>query len=140
ARSLRKDSPGLLAAAGALAGLAALTRSILYLFPLPLGVLVLAVWPGGLRRKLLAVLALIVPFAAVLAPWAARNTRLHETFVVVDTMGGRNFMMGNYEHTPLYRSWDAISMRGEEAWHSVLVAATDPGERDTQGKLDKLAL
>ncbi|HEY8505015.1 MAG TPA: hypothetical protein VIL46_10570, partial [Gemmataceae bacterium] len=41
---------------------------------------------------------------------------------------------------PLYRSWDAISMRGEEAWHSVLVAATDPGERDTQGKLDKLAL
>src|SRR5262249_41633483 len=57
----------------------------------------------------------------------------------VDTMGGRNFMMGNYRHTPLYRSWDAISVTGERAWDREVAATYAAAERDTQGKVDKLA-
>jgi hypothetical protein len=76
----------------------------------------------------------------VLAPWSIRNSRLHQTFVTVDVMGGRNFMMGNYEHTPLFRAWDAISIRGNRAWDRVL-AAEAPGFRGmTQGQRDKAAM
>jgi hypothetical protein len=55
-------------------------------------------------------------------------------------MGGRNFMMGNYEYTPLYRAWDAVSVGGEHAWDRVLFRETEPSLRDTQGKIDKLAM
>jgi hypothetical protein len=54
-------------------------------------------------------------------------------------MGGRNFMMGNYEHTPLARPWDAISMEGDQAWHAVLRQRFPTAGR-TQGQIDKLAL
>ena len=60
--------------------------------------------------------SLILAFAATIAPWAVRNTRLEKTFLVIDSMGGRNFMMGNYEYTPLFASWDAISQEGERSW------------------------
>jgi hypothetical protein len=84
--------------------------------------------------------ALCLAFAVVLAPWSIRNTLLQKTFITVDVMGGRNFMMGNYEHTPLFRSWDAIGIAGPEAWHAVL-AREEPGYRETtQGQRDKLAL
>jgi hypothetical protein len=55
-------------------------------------------------------------------------------------MGGRNLMMGNYEYTPLFRAWDAISEHGARAWDRVL-AASDPGfDRLTQGQKDKVAM
>jgi 4-amino-4-deoxy-L-arabinose transferase-like glycosyltransferase len=139
-RALRRASVGALLLAGVLLGLAALTRSVMWLFPALLAPFLLFAWEGGWRRRLLAAAAVTAAFAATVAPWAARNTRVEQTFVVIDTMGGRNFMMGNYRHTPLTRAWDAIALEGEQSWVHEVVANSRPQERDTQGKLDKLAL
>src|SRR6059058_6016054 len=54
-------------------------------------------------------------------------------------MGGRNFMMGNYRFTPLYRAWDAVSLQGEQYWYSELESAHPPSELVTQGQIDQLA-
>jgi hypothetical protein len=82
----------------------------------------------------------VAAFAGTIAPWAVRNTRLQGTFVAIDTMGGRNFMMGNYQYTPLYRSWDAVSLEGEQSWIYEVCATYPPEQRTTQGQIDKLAL
>jgi 4-amino-4-deoxy-L-arabinose transferase-like glycosyltransferase len=139
-RGLNSSGYRALVAAGVLLGLGALTRSILFPFAPMLAVFLLLGWRGSFSRRLLAVTAFAIPFAAVLAPWAARNTLLHHTFVPIDCMGGRNFMMGNYEHTPLYRSWDAISITGEQGWFCVLEANRPLPLGTTQGQIDKLAL
>src|SRR2546426_9254369 len=83
---------------------------------------------------------MIVAFCAVIGPGAIRNTRLQKSFVAVDVMGGRNFMMGNYEFTPLYRSWEAIAQKGEREWFHVLQTKSQPEERSTQGRVDKVAM
>ena len=141
ATALRRDSLAALLAAGVLLGLGALTRSILWPFAPVLALFLFAAWRGSALRRGAAVLAFTVPFAAVIAPWAARNTRLHHTPVPVDCMGGRNLMMGNYEHTPLYRSWDAIGIGGDRAWIAVLHEHHPDGwENKTQGQIDKLAM
>jgi 4-amino-4-deoxy-L-arabinose transferase-like glycosyltransferase len=136
----KADSLARLAAAGALLGLAALTRSVMYLFPALLVPFLLLTWRGGARRRVLAVLAVLTPFLAVLTPWTIRNTRLQRTLTVVDCMGGRNFMMGNYEYTPLNRAWNAIEIGGERSWDRVLAAANPGYDALTQGQKDKLAL
>jgi 4-amino-4-deoxy-L-arabinose transferase-like glycosyltransferase len=129
-----------LLATGVLLGLAALTRSVVWMsFPF-LSLYLLLTWKAPWPQRLLAPAIFCVAFAATLAPWAMRNSRLEGTFVAVDTMGGRNFMMGNYQHTPLYRSWDAIAIEGERAWHHEVHAVYPAEMRDTQGKVDKLAL
>jgi 4-amino-4-deoxy-L-arabinose transferase-like glycosyltransferase len=138
--ALRRAAPGWLVAGGVLLGLAALTRSVAWLLPVLLGPFLLFAWPGGWGRRARVVLLFVVPFAATLAPWAVRNTRLEKTFVAVDTMSGRNFMMGNYEYTPLFRAWDAISMTGEQDWFAVLVRSDPAALQTTQGQRDKLAL
>ena len=90
-------------------------------------------------RRITAAMILLGTFSLTLAPWAIRNTRIQGTFVPVDTMGGRNFMMGNYRYTPLYRSWDAISIEGTESWIHELTSFP-PEMRNTQAKLDRLAM
>jgi 4-amino-4-deoxy-L-arabinose transferase-like glycosyltransferase len=135
----KREAMFYLGAAGCLLGLAALTRSVVWLSPPCLAVFLLLTWKAPWRRRLLATAVLVASATVTLAPWAIRNTRLERTFVVVDTMGGRNFMMGNYEFTPLYRSWDAISLTGERAWDRVLFAAHPPATGITQGEVDKLA-
>jgi hypothetical protein len=104
----------------------------------------LALWvlltsQGPPVRRLAAAGVLLVGFAATVAPWAMRNMELQRTFVGIDTMGGRNLMMGNYQYTPLYRSWDAISLTGEKEWIHVLRQKYDL-RGTTQGQLDKLAM
>jgi 4-amino-4-deoxy-L-arabinose transferase-like glycosyltransferase len=129
--------------AGALAmGLTALTRSVLWLFPPVFGLFLLFAWKGPFFHRLMAIVSFTVIFGIVLAPWAIRNTRLHETLVIVDVMGGRNFMMGNYEYTPLYRSWDAVSIPSEDDrfWRNEVIREYPAEDRETEGKLDKLAL
>jgi 4-amino-4-deoxy-L-arabinose transferase-like glycosyltransferase len=138
--SLQRQSLGCLVLAGLCLGLAALTRSVVWLFPPVLGAFLLLAWKGSLARRLVAAVAVAAAFAVTVAPWAVRNTRLQQTFVTIDTMGGRNFMMGNYRHTPLYRSWDAISLDGEQSWVAEVNATYPVVERQTQGQLDKLAL
>lgn len=138
-RLLQRKTLGYAALAGVLLGLGALTRSVLWLSPPFLVLLLLGFWPVPWSRRFAATALLVATFAATLAPWAIRNTRLHQTLVVVDVMGGRNFMMGNYAHTPLTRAWDAISVRGPQAWYAVLAAETPGFGQLTQGKRDKLA-
>jgi 4-amino-4-deoxy-L-arabinose transferase-like glycosyltransferase len=140
-RYLSTSSRWALAGAGVVLGLAALTRSALWLFP-PVAVMFILVlgtdrtWLGRIASSA----ALVVAFAAVLAPWTIRNTRLQQTFTTVDVMGGRNVMMGNYEHTPWHRPWAAIDMDGEQAWHRVLSKHHGGFAGKTQGQIDKLAM
>lgn len=128
------------AGAGVLLGLGALTRSVLWPTSLPLGIWLAVAWGGGARGRAAALAAFWIAFAATLAPWAIRNTRLERTFQVVDSMGGRNLMMGNYEYTPLYRAWDAISLEGDRYWFSVLARDHPEARRMTSGQRDKLAM
>jgi 4-amino-4-deoxy-L-arabinose transferase-like glycosyltransferase len=138
--ALEKGSLFCLAAAGAVLGLAALTRSVLWLYPpLLVGVLVF-VGKFSLRRRLLGAAVLVAVFSATLAPWAIRNTLMQHTFTVVDAAGGRNFMMGNYRDTPMDRPWHAIDQQGEKAWHQQLEVPGDQLGGLTQGQIDKLAL
>jgi len=139
-RTLQRASIGLAWAAGLLLGLAALTRSVVWLAPPFVAVFVAIMFDGRFARRVAAAVAVVIGFAVVVGPWAIRNTRLQETFIAVDCMGGRNFMMGNYRHTPLLRSWDAVSITGEEFWANELVRNRPDDDRSTQGKLDKLAL
>lgn len=127
-------------AAGALIGLAALTRSVVWLLPPVLILFLLVLGKGGFVRRLAGAAVLVAAFVVTIAPWAVRNTKLQETFVAIDVMGGRNFMMGNYQYTPLYRSWDAIAIEGERSWVHEVQQVFPSAERSTQGKVDKLAL
>jgi 4-amino-4-deoxy-L-arabinose transferase-like glycosyltransferase len=138
--ALKRASVGYGVAAGVALGLAALTRSVVWLAPPFLAGFLLLTCRAGWARRLAVAAAVVAAFAATIAPWAVRNTRLQGTFVAIDTMGGRNFMMGNYEHTPLYRSWDAVALGGEQSWAAEVWAAYPPEQRRTQGMVDKLAL
>jgi 4-amino-4-deoxy-L-arabinose transferase-like glycosyltransferase len=139
ATALMRQSLGWLAWSGIVLGLAALTRSVVWLLPPLLAVFLLWAWQTRARTRLAAGAVLVLTFAATIAPWAIRNTLLHKTFVTIDVMSGRNFMMGNYQHTPLYRSWDAISLTGEKAWWYEVQEVYPASERQTQGQMDKLA-
>jgi len=132
----------LLPALGVALGLGALTRSVLWLFPPVLLMFLLVCDPAPLwRTRLLHAAVVIAAMVATISPWAIRNTRLHRTFTAVDVMGGRNFMMGNYEYTPFERPWDAISITGEQSWVAVLKRNSPQQSHElTQGQLDKLAM
>lgn len=140
-RAQQRDSITGLVPAGVLLGLGALARSILWPTPLIVAAYLLLAWRGGIGRRLLAGVVLASAAWGTIAPWAIRNTRVHETFTTVDVMSGRNLMMGNYEYTPMFRAWDAVSERGDRHWLQVL-GRRYPGamENLTQGQLDKLAL
>lgn len=140
-RVLKSAGMGAAVLLGACLGLGALTRSVLWLFAplLSLGLAAAAHAAPG-RRMAVAAVTFIV-FAATVAPWAVRNTRVQKTLTVVDVMGGRNVMMGNYEYTPLDRSWATIETEtGDRAWHRVLAAKTPNYSSLTQGQIDKAAM
>ncbi len=136
----QRDVITLLLVSGLLLGLATLTRSVLWLFPPVFGVYLLLSWRGNFRRRVLAALVFTLGFTITIAPWVARNSRLQETLVIIDVMGGRNFMMGNYAYTPLNRAWATIEIKGERSWLGVLKAEHPDLPSMTQGQLDKLAL
>lgn len=139
-RALQGGSAGWALAAGLALGLAALTRSVVWLAPPFLAGYLLLTLRAGWGRGLVSAAALVAGFTAVVAPWALRNTRLHQTFIAIDTMGGRNLLMGNYRHTPFFRSWDAISLEGSLSWEREVFDVFPAEERVTQGQVDKLAL
>ena len=126
-----------LATGGALA-LAALTRSILWPFPIVLVPLTYLSLTGTRMARLATVGFLLIGYGAVIAPWAIRNTRLQKVPTMVDTMGGLNLRMGNYEHTPDDRMWDAVSLEGSQNWAAALFEAY-PGVTFTEGEKDKWA-
>jgi 4-amino-4-deoxy-L-arabinose transferase-like glycosyltransferase len=124
---------------GMVLGLAALTRSILWLFPLVLCPLVFSVH-GTLWMRLKITLGLFLGFALVVTPWAVRNTKLQGVFTVVDTMGGLTLRMGNYEHTPLHRAWDPVTLHGETSIFQQLHQEHPDASAWTEGQKEKWAL
>ena len=139
--AVHRERLAILAAAGLALALAALTRSIMLLFVPFLALYLLWAWRGAWGRRVTAALLPLVVFALLIAPWAVRNTRLQQTLAIIDVMGGRNAMMGNYEYTPTERSWATISdVGGERAWYNVLARERLDAAPLTQGQLDKQAL
>ena len=129
---------GLAVACGVSLGFAALTRSILWPLPLLLcPLLVLLIRESFTKRVALAALV-FAGYAVVLAPWVVRNTRLQGVLTMVDTMGGMNLRMGNYEYTPDDRMWDAVALTGEKSW-TVGLPPPPPGEVMTEGRKEKWA-
>jgi 4-amino-4-deoxy-L-arabinose transferase-like glycosyltransferase len=139
-RALQISSLWPWAGVGVLVGMTALTRSVFWLLPLVLAAYLLAVGPWGIGRRIASAVTLLFAFCLVLAPWGVRNSALQQTFVPVDVMAGRNLMMGNYEYTPTYRAWDAISNAGETSWNQVLFSKSLVPPGTTQGQLDKIAM
>jgi hypothetical protein len=92
------------------------------------------------RRRFALAALVFAGYAIVVAPWAVRNTRLQHVTTIVDTMGGMNLRMGNYEYTPEDRMWDAVSMKGEQSWIYALTQEGHPsGAAITEGEKDKWA-
>jgi 4-amino-4-deoxy-L-arabinose transferase-like glycosyltransferase len=80
---------GLALLAGAVAGLAALTKEGMLLFVPLAGLWLLA------RRDVATATALAVGVAVVLLPWVARNHAVHGRFVLTAAHGGVTFWTGN---------------------------------------------
>lgn len=125
-------------ACGVTLGFAALTRSILWPLPLLLCPLLAMLIRAPLTARIALPCLVAIGYTLVVAPWAVRNTRLQGVPTVVDTMGGINLRMGNYEFTPDDRMWDAVALTGEQSW--VYGIGTDlPNETITEGRKDKWA-
>ena len=75
-------------ASGALAGLAALTRSNGLALLLPLALAAWTTWPPSSRRALAAAAATIAAGIVVIAPWTIRNAVVLDAFVPVSTQAG----------------------------------------------------
>lgn len=140
ARYLESGRPIDLATAGMWCALGALTRSALFFYAPILILYVLWFSRERFARRLGSAALFAVVFAVLLAPWTIRNTMIQKTFTTVDCMGGRNLMMGNYEHTLEERTWATIEIQGETAWYSIL-EKEDPSFRlMTSGQRDKVAM
>jgi 4-amino-4-deoxy-L-arabinose transferase-like glycosyltransferase len=133
-------------------GLSALTRSVLWPLPLLLCPLLAGIlWADprapSPRHSTITVVAglpflLLVGYVAVIGPWAVRNTKLQRVPTIIDTMGGLNLRMGNYEYTPEDRMWDAVSVAGERSWVHQLTLDQAAGLAPmniTEGMKDKWA-
>jgi 4-amino-4-deoxy-L-arabinose transferase-like glycosyltransferase len=125
-------------ACGIALGLGALTRSILWPMPLVLCPVLVVLIRAPLARRLMLPCLVLAGYGLVVAPWAIRNTRLQGVVTIVDTMGGINLRMGNYEYTPDDRMWDAVMLTGAKTWiHGY--EPSYPGEPVTEGTKDKWA-
>ena len=123
---------------GAALGLAALTRSVLWPVPLIFCPLVALLLRGNLRMRIALPVAVLAGYAIVVTPWAVRNTKLQGVLTIVDTMGGMNLRLGNYEYTPDDRMWAAVGLTGEQNW-SYSIAQEFPGQHLTEGQKEKWA-
>lgn len=90
---LSRERTWLSLAAGAVFGLGCLVKPTMLFVPL---VVLWSEWFARLRGRLFA-RALLVHLAliAVVAPWIARNGRIYDTFVFINTNGGINLLIGN---------------------------------------------
>ena len=121
-------------------GLGALTRSVLWPVPLLFCPLLIAVLRGSFRQRLILSALVLLGYSVVVVPWAVRNTRLQKVLTIVDTMGGMNLRMGNYEYTPEDRMWDAVALTGDKSWVHALTEEGHPaGVNITEGQKEKWA-
>jgi 4-amino-4-deoxy-L-arabinose transferase-like glycosyltransferase len=127
-------------ALGLAIGCAALTRSVLWPFPLVLVPMLLVWGPGSLRARTAVVIGVLAGYGLVVGPWAVRNTRLQHVPVVVDTMGGMNLRIGNYEYTPDDRMWSAaFDYKDEKSWSAALATEHPEATGWTDGQKEKWA-
>jgi 4-amino-4-deoxy-L-arabinose transferase-like glycosyltransferase len=105
-------------AAGALIGGAILIRPAM-LFFVPLAVL----WLFVRRRHVLAI-AMLASALAVVAPWTARNYRVHGRFVAVASEGGVTFWTGNH---PLARGEGDLAANPEIKRAELIFREAHPG-------------
>lgn len=127
--------------AGVSLGLGALTRSVLWPIPVllvPIAVLALS-RRFGWTRALAVGGGVLAGFVVVVAPWSIRNTRLQQKFTVVDTMGGLNLRMGNFEYTLEDRMWDGVSLTGDKAWAHQMYVEHPDSRGWTEGQKEKWA-
>jgi 4-amino-4-deoxy-L-arabinose transferase-like glycosyltransferase len=127
-------------ATGVALGCAALTRSIVWPFPLLLCPLAFWSLTGSVKRRMWIVATILLGYALVVTPWAVRNTRLQGVVTVVDTMGGLTLRMGNYEHTDLNRAWDPATLFGEKSIYQALYREHGNVSSWTEGQKEKWAL
>ena len=116
--SRERRTPRMFVAAGALAGLAVLTRPAM-LFFLPLAALWLA-W----RREWRGVAFLALACALVVAPWTIRNAREYGRFVLVASEGGITFWTGNH---PLAVGEGDLAANPQLKRENVALRARHPG-------------
>lgn len=113
-----RQSHGLVAITGVLIGAGILVRpALLFFLPLAAGWLLR-------RKRVVAALLLVLATAAIVAPWTARNLRVHGRFVLVASEGGVTFWTGNH---PLARG------EGDLAANPALKAAELEFRRRHQG-------
>ena len=120
-------------------GLAALTRSILWPFPIVLLPLAFCAMRSPIRQRVYIVVCLTLGYALVVGPWAVRNTKLQGVFTVVNTMGGITLRMGNYEHTPLNRAWSPVTLGGRNSIFRELYQEHPEATGWTEGMKEKWA-
>ncbi len=118
----RRETLAALVGAGALGGLAVLTRSAA--LPVAAGVLLWLALRRGWEepRRLRAVLAITAGGLAVVLPWSIRNTVRYERFLLVDTNAGN----------VLFKNWNAVSPENhdiglEERWKEERAAISGDG-------------
>lgn len=117
ARNSRAAAP-LSLLAGLLIGMGVLTRPAMLLF-LPLAML----WLVARRRHVLVV-GLVAAAVAVVAPWTARNSRVHGRFLLVASEGGVTFWTGNH---PLARGEGDLAANPELKRAEVEFRRAHPG-------------
>jgi 4-amino-4-deoxy-L-arabinose transferase-like glycosyltransferase len=135
---LRRGGSAIALLTGMTLGAAALTRSVVWAFPMLLVPFVLVAIDRPWRGRLRVAAMMLLGYSLVVGPWAARNTRLQGVVTIVDTMGGMNLRMGNYEHTPEDRMWDAVSLTGDRSWSAAL-KSEQPGAILTEGQKERWA-
>jgi len=79
---------------GLLWGVATLTRAGTLMYAPAIILWLLLAMPSW-KMRLTAVVAVTIPFALVLAPWAIRNTSVHGKFVPLSTQGGVQLYIAN---------------------------------------------
>ena len=124
----RPGSVAWFAGAGGLLGAAALTRSLALPVALLLGIWVLLLpGRGALRPWALRGAVLLAAMALVIAPWTLRNVREQGAFVLIDTVGGLNLLIGNNDY-----SWGLYDERFADTpgYRRAFVEGTTPAEID----------
>jgi 4-amino-4-deoxy-L-arabinose transferase-like glycosyltransferase len=90
----RRQSLWWIAGAGILWGTATLIRAVCLVYAPGIVLWLLLIMPSW-KRRLVAVVATIVPCACILAPWSMRNTHVYGTFVLLSSFEGRELYRAN---------------------------------------------
>jgi 4-amino-4-deoxy-L-arabinose transferase-like glycosyltransferase len=97
-------------AAGVLIGLACLTRSVLVGF-VPLS----ALWLIGRRERIAALVCMLGALCAI-TPWTVRNWHYYQRFVLIDSYGGYNFLIGNNPDATGRQDREIVTKLRETVW------------------------